>query len=206
MTTEQMIKKIQDFQTKISTFEDNYNSKYIHLEKRQKIHEILESKNEELLQLQQTRVSIDLGGKEVEISTVLIKDCKFDNILIDLIADNNQKVFLDMPKKYFKRILYILRYKAKGSDTRKIRVEISSKMTEDLMKSIIIMVFKGEEIMKELLITKKNEEHSGSNIMEYLWKKEIDIIPVLNPNPYNNFNQYDNEYNQPGANYDYNDY
>ena len=175
-----MIDKLKELQDKISTFEANYDSKYNHLEKRSRINKDLDDKLEKLTFIQKSVITIDLQGQEMQTSSEIINNCKFSNILQAMIVDNN-KIFLDTPKKYFKRIMFILSNKTKETNSKIIKVEITEKMTEVLMLSVIKTIFKGDEVLKEIKVTKKNKEHTG-NVMDFLYRKqEIEIIPQLNP-------------------------
>jgi len=200
-TTEEMIKKLKDVQKKIESFEVNYDSKYNHLEKRSKINNELDQKNEELLNMQNSIVSIDLGGKLVCSSTSLIRNCRFDNILVDLI-ENSNKIFVDIPYNYFKRILFILRNKSKDSSNNQLLVTVNEKMSEDMMESIIKIVFKGGELaLKELKIKKEDLTRTG-NVMDFLYRKDVDlVIPIVNPNAYNDYNNAN--YNNANYNEEY---
>jgi len=198
--TEEMIEKLKAVQEKITKFEENYDSKYNHLEKRSRINYELDIKNEQLSEIQKSIISVDLGGKEVLTSSLLINNCKFGSILQDQIQNSN-KIFLDIPYKYFKRILFIMRNKTKDSNTNKLRVELSEKLNEEMMTTIIKQLFKGDEIMKEVILVKKNIERTG-NVMEFLYRKEVDFIPIPILNTYNDYNANYNNANY-NNNYDY---
>ena len=184
--TELLIQKLKNIQTKLNTFETNYDSKFNHLEKRSRINNDLDHKTDTLKELQMSRITVDLGGYELTTSKQLIENCKFPSILQDLIVDNN-KIFIDVPKSYFKRVLFIMRNKTKETKGNKLGVELTEKMTEDMMNEVIKKVFKGEECLKEVKYIKKSSENA-ENVMDYLWKKEIEpvVIPVVNN--YNNYN------------------
>ena len=98
---------------------------YNHLENRSRINNDLDDKLEKLTFIQKSVITINLQDQEMQTSSEIINNCKFSNILQAMIVDNN-KIFLDTPKKYFKRILFILCNKTKESSSKIIKVEIRS--------------------------------------------------------------------------------
>ena len=171
VTAEEMVKKLKDLQNKLTTFENNYDSKYNHLEKRSRINQELDEKNEKLVELQKSMITIDIGGEKLLTSAQLINNCKFDNVLQDLIGDSNN-FFLDIPAEYFKRVLFIMRNKPKGCRAKRLRVEFTEKMNAEVLLSVCRKIFKGDEIFKEIHITPKILDKT--DVMDFLYRKNYE--------------------------------
>ena len=203
--TELMILKLKEIQLKLSNFEDNYDSKFDHLEKRSKINHELDDKTTELAEIQKSLITINVGDDEIITSKQLINNCKFTNILQDMIVESS-KLFIDVPSNYFKRILFIMRNKTSVSNGKKLKLELTEKMTADMMTSVIKLVFKGEDVLKEVMFTTRSEK--GGNVMDYLYKKPVPevVIPINNNYNYNNANYNNANYNAQYNNNGYNDY
>ena len=90
------------------------------------------------------------------------------------------------------------------SNSKIINVEITEKMTEELMLSVIKTIFKGSEVLKEIKVTMKNIEHTG-NVMDFLCiRLDPKILSAINPNEYRNYNRHEDDdifysynYNRP---------
>src|SRR5690242_19959752 len=118
---------LKNLKDKLSNLEVNYETKLSHNEKRNRIHESIDKKLEDLVGYQADKVKVEAGGRIYETTKTAILSCIYPNLLKDQLEksdksskdyvyqsvyyQNNQEIkveqpanvlFVDLDKKSFK--------------------------------------------------------------------------------------------------------
>jgi hypothetical protein len=191
-----LVEKLQFIQTKLTDFENNYDSKFNHLEKRKHINESLDKKLAQIKKNQNEKIQLVFGDIVIWTTKSKVNQCRLDNILKNKVNNGETKIVLDYPLEYIKRALHAMGMLT-NDYTKKLKILIRQKMNEEIMKSVLKSFFIGEDILSNFYIEVENTELKN-NFMSYLFKREeVFVAPVVVVNDYN--------YNR-GANYNYNGY
>lgn len=171
--SEDIMSSLIDLKNKLYNIEENFVKKEFTIEKREKVHERLEQKLENLFNIQSEKIKIEAGGKIYETTNDSIVNCMFENILKNKILqqeitfqsvyyENNQPVvkekifYVDLDKENFKLILQIVRhFNSKTFNGNKFQIFLT-KLDFDLICDEINYFFKDNKDIYNYLEFRKN--------------------------------------------------